>query len=134
MRTRIISGLATLGAFALPLLAFADPMVSSGNNTTVNAQDGIIGLIRFANVALNDIIVVMITLAIVVFFYGLVRYIVSDGEARAEGLKTIFYSIVAIFIMVSIWGIIQLLQSTFGIKDSGSGASSAHAPTQVEFK
>ncbi len=73
--------------------------------------------------------VLFITLAIVVFFWGLVRYIISDGESRAAGLQTIFYSIVAIFIMVSIWGVIHLLQATFGVNNSNS----AETPAQIQI-
>ncbi len=123
MRKRIISAVTAIGALGLPFVALAQGIVST------TPQQGIIGLISFANTALNDVMVLMITLAIVVFFWGLVRYIISDGESRAQGLQTIFYSIVAIFIMVSIWGVIHLLQATFGVNNSNS----AETPAQIQI-
>ena len=120
---KIISAMSAVGAFALPMLANAQGIVST------TPQQGIIGLIQFANTALNDVMVLLITLAIVVFFWGLIQYIVNSGEQRAAGLTTIFYSIVAIFIMVSIWGVIHLLQATFGVNNSNS----AETPAQIQI-
>ena len=123
MRKSITAALSVLSTFALPIVASAQTM------TATTPQSGIIGLIKFANVALNDIMVLFITLAIVVFFWGLIKYIFQDGEDRASGLTTIFYSIVAIFIMVSIWGVIHLLQATFGVNNSNS----AETPAQIQI-
>lgn len=64
---------------------------------------------------LNSLVYLFITLAIVVFFWGLIRYLMSVGEQKSEGLQTMMYGIIAIFVMVSIWGIIRLLQSTFRV-------------------
>ena len=125
MRKSIISAVSTLGVLGAPMLVSAQGIVST------TPQQGIIGLIKFANTALNDVMVLFITLAIVVFFYGLVRYILNNagGEAKAESLKTIMYSIIAIFIMVSIWGVIHLLQATFGVNNSNS----AETPAQIQI-
>ena len=123
MRKVIISAVSVLGAAALPIVASAQGVIST------TPQQGIIGLIQFANTALNDVMILMITLAIVVFFWGLVRYIISSGEERAAGLQTIFYSIIAIFLMVSIWGVIHLLQATFGV---GNG-NAAETPSQIQI-
>jgi TRAP-type C4-dicarboxylate transport system permease small subunit len=64
---------------------------------------------------LNGIIGVLITIAIIVFFWGLIRYLVDVGEKKSEGLQIMMYGLVAIFVMVSIWGLIRLLQNTFQI-------------------
>lgn len=64
---------------------------------------------------LNSLVYLFITLAIVVFFWGLIRYLWSVGEEKSKGLEIMMYGIIAIFVMVSIWGIIRLLQSTFRV-------------------
>lgn len=64
---------------------------------------------------LNSLIYVFITLAIVIFFWGLIKYLYAVGEKKSEGLQTMMYGVIAIFVMVSIWGIIRLLQSTFRV-------------------
>jgi hypothetical protein len=126
MRKSIISAVSALGVLVLPVLASAQGVIST------TPQQGVIGLIQFANTALNDVMVLFITLAIVVFFWGLIRYIMTNnagGEGRAAALSTIMYSIIAIFVMVSIWGVIHLLQATFGVNNSNS----AETPAQIQI-
>ena len=92
----------------LPFLALLIPMFASAQSL----GDTLITISRF----LNAIIGLFITLAIVVFFWGLIKYLWSmDSENAHEGLKTMFWGLIAIFVMVSIWGIIKLLQNTLGV-------------------
>lgn len=74
--------------------------------------------LALANTFLNALIGLFITLAIVIFFWGTIKYIMSAGEQKAEGLQIMMYGVIAIFVMVSIWGIIRLLQSTFKVTSS----------------
>ena len=65
---------------------------------------------------LNGVIGLFITLAIVVFFWGLIKYLWTIGtEGAHEGLNIMFWGVIAVFVMVSIWGIIRLLQSTLKV-------------------
>ena len=65
---------------------------------------------------LNSVVYLFITLAIVVFFWGLIKYLFGDGsEGKTKGLQIMLMGVVTIFVMVSIWGIIRLLQSTFRV-------------------
>lgn len=75
----------------------------------------ILNTLALANTVLNALIGLFITLAIVIFFWGLIRYLTNAGEEKAAGLQIMFYGVLAIFVMVSIWGIIRLLQSTFSV-------------------
>lgn len=65
---------------------------------------------------------IVVALALVYFFWGLGQFILgsSDSEKRKNAIEIMIYGIIALFIMVSIWGIINVLQSTFQIDDSGS--------------
>lgn len=102
MRARIIApSILTLGLLALPALAGAASLLDT---------------LALVNTFLNALIGVFITLAIVVFFWGLITYLAkSGGEGKSEGLQIMLWGIIAIFVMVSIWGIIRLLQSTFNV-------------------
>ncbi len=67
-------------------------------------------LIASAGELLNMLIPVLIALALVVFFWGLVKYIQSG---KAKGGKDIMIAgLVGLFIMVSVWGIIRIAQNT----------------------
>ncbi len=76
----------------------------------------ILDTLALANTFLNALIGLFITLAIVIFFWGLIKYLMGEGsEGKAEGLKIMLMGVITIFVMVSIWGIIRLLQSTFKV-------------------
>ena len=100
MRKIIISSGFGAILLALPALASAATLLDT---------------LALANTFLNALIGLFITLAIVVFFWGLIKYLVNAGEEKAAGLQIMFYGVIAIFVMVSIWGIIRLLQSTFKV-------------------
>lgn len=102
MRARFItSTVATLGLLALPSIAGAASLFDT---------------LSLANTFLNALIGLFITLAIVVFFWGLVKYLWgATSENASEGLTLMMYGVIAIFVMVSIWGIIRLLQNTFKV-------------------
>ena len=55
----------------------------------------------------------LITAAIVIYLFGISRSIYTSGEKGNDGLRTYaVWGVLTIFIMVSIWGILQLLQNT----------------------
>ncbi len=65
----------------------------------------------------NLLIPLLMALAVVAFFWGLVKYIANaDDEAAKESGKTLMiWGMVAIFVMVAFWGIIGFFQESFGI-------------------
>lgn len=85
---------------------------------TMASAVGLLDILVLASRFLNGVIGLFITLAIVIFFWGLIKYLVEVGEAKSEGLKIMFYGVIAIFVMVSLWGIIRMLQSTFGVQNN----------------
>lgn len=66
---------------------------------------------------------VLAALAVVVFFIGLVRYIKDSGDAKghAEGRERIIWSLIALFVLFSIWGILSLMNvAFFGTSTTGA--------------
>ncbi len=103
MRARnIASSVLAFGVLALPALSSAASLFDT---------------LSLFNTFLNALIGLFITLAIVVFFWGLIKYLwdVGGSEDKSEGLQIMMYGVIAIFVMVSIWGIIRLLQNTFKV-------------------
>lgn len=86
------------------------------------AQQNVQGLFLLASNLLNALIGMLITLAIVVFFWGLIKYLLSGGatDEAHKGIHQMIWGIVAIFVMVSIWGLVALLQRTFGVENNKS--------------
>jgi hypothetical protein len=71
--------------------------------------------LNLISVILNAAVGMFVTLAIVIFFWGLIKYLANTGEQKSEGLKIMYYGVMTIFVMVSLWGIVRLLQNTFQV-------------------
>ena len=100
--------------YALPVVALAqggDSSYGGGNLAPLK------NLVRAVGDVLNLLVPVLIALALVVFFIGLVRYVWgSSGEDSKASAKNIMIAgLVALFVMVSVWGIVRLAQNALGI-------------------
>jgi hypothetical protein len=92
-----------ISAFALPALAFAEV-------TTFNSL-----LFKFSNM-ISAVIPFIISLAVLVFIYGIFMYVISgDEDAKASAKDKILYGIVGIFIMISVYGLVKILVATFNL-------------------
>ncbi len=63
---------------------------------------------------LNPLILLLFGIATVVFMWGVVKYIANaDNESeRSKGSKAIVYGIVGMFVMFSVFGIMNLIANT----------------------
>lgn len=70
---------------------------------------------------LNPIIQVLFGLSLVFFFWGIAQFVLNAGDQkmRDEGKKKILWGIIALFVFVSLYGIIGLLGDIFGFSNSG---------------
>ncbi len=66
------------------------------------------------NHIVNPVVALMFAVALVVFTYGVLRYVwgSSDGDARTHAKYSMIGGIVGMFIMTSAWGIIYLISNT----------------------
>ena len=68
---------------------------------------------------INSVLVPLIfAIAFIVFLYGVaLKYIFSTGDATkvAEGHKLILWGLVAFVVMLSLWGLVNVVANTFGL-------------------
>ena len=86
-------------------------------NTTALTQ-----LLASAQDILSRLVPFAITLAVLVFFWFLIMFIWKSGDPaeRKKSLAGMGWSVVALFVMVSIWGIVGFLGSITGIGQGGT--------------
>ena len=78
---------------------------------------GVEGIIAdFGNI-INAAIPVVLALAVLYFFWGLAQYVLNSAneDKKEEGRNIMIWGIIALFVMVSVWGLIRMLQTTFGV-------------------
>ena len=75
-------------------------------------------LVNFATcIIASSIIPLIFALAIAVFIWGVVQYLLgaNDETERQKGTQFMLWGIIALTVMVSIWGLVRILTNTFGI-------------------
>ena len=87
-----------------------DTGAADGSGTTFKAFVCLI--IKF----LKPIPVVLVSLSMLYFFWGIGKYIGAAGQEELQkGRNTIIYGIIAMFVMVALWGLVFILQKEFGL-------------------
>lgn len=134
--TRI--ALATL-ALLTPALALAQTSVgvgiSSNGSWFLGIGSGnfcggsICGVAQTILYLINSVAVpVLFAIAFIVFLYGIAKaYIFSGGDAEAvsEGHRLVLWGIIGFVVMISLWGLVNVVSSTFGL----GGYSAPPTPT-----
>jgi len=69
---------------------------------------------KLIDTILNPAINILLGVAMLVFFYGIVKYLYSVAQGEKTASKAILYwGVISLAVMVSVWGIVKLLQDTF---------------------
>lgn len=110
--------LGLLAVTATPFMALAQP--PAGTPTGVGGPTAFSILGTIANI-MNIIIPLLITAAVIYIIAGILKYVTaSDSDKQAEGRTMIISGVVGLFVIVSIWGLVAIINSTFGISQSGT--------------
>jgi len=64
----------------------------------------------------------LVGLAVAAFVYGIIEYFLNPNneEKRKNGKSFMLWGVIALFVMVSFWGIVGILQNTFETSDNTS--------------
>ncbi len=98
-------------AFAFPLFAFAQV-----NATSVQSLSA--GIVTLINTVLVPLI---FALAFIVFLWGVFTYFIAGGhdeEKRETGKSLMLWGIIGFFVMVSVWGLVNILKGTFSLNNN----------------
>lgn len=80
---------------------------------------------------IDFLIPLLLTLAVLVFFWGLVKFIMnaSDEAAKESGKNLMIWGMIALFVMVAFWGIIGYVADSLGV---GSTAVTIVTPPTLD--
>jgi hypothetical protein len=84
---------------------------------------GLLGLMKIASCFTSMLVPLLISLAVLAFFWFIVKFIWKGAEDPNEQKKAkagMGWSLVALFAMVSVWGIIAFAGGILGIDQGGS--------------
>ena len=63
---------------------------------------------------------ILTLLALIFFMYKVIMWIIADSTKKKDAAKDVGFGVIALFVMVSIWGLVSLLQSSLGIGTGGT--------------
>ncbi len=73
---------------------------------------------------INGAVPVLMSLGLVYFVWGVVMYVIADGEeAKTKGRDHIIYGIIGFAVIMGMWGLVGFVGRTFGISANGQYAS-----------
>ena len=120
----------TIGLGIVSSISFAVAQTAPAlNQGTVGAPGkssatGILGLVETLQTLLDRAVPLIISLAVLGLFWFLLQFVwkgSSDPKAREGSIKGMGYSLLAIFVMVAVWGIIAFIANLTGIGVGGDG-------------
>ncbi len=101
----------TVALALLPAVSFAQTF-NQGNQFSQYLN----GFIAFIN---NTLVPLVFGLAFLVFIWGVFKYFIlggGDEGKREEGRSLMLYAIIGFVLMVSVWGIVNLLAEGLGLR------------------
>ncbi len=97
----------------VPVIAFAQTSGTGGNFTEV--EDFFTLVLNFIN---GTLVPLVFAIAFLVFIWGVVKFFIlggGDETKRSEGKQLMIWGIIGFVVMVSLWGIVNLLsEGLFG--------------------
>ncbi|HEY4479656.1 MAG TPA: hypothetical protein VI981_04875 [Candidatus Paceibacterota bacterium] len=113
-------------AVAVPMVAFAQPTPpGTGNLSNLEV------LVESVRRIVNMLIPLAFAIALLVFFWGLAKFILASGneEAKDTGKRIMIWGIIALFVMASVWGIVAFIGNALGI---GQGQNIPSVPGVID--
>ncbi len=108
--------------FLAPVLSFAaGPTFAATADTCkqANPLKSIAGFFNFFTCTIvSSIIPLLFTIATAAFIWGIIQYFLNpeNEEKRSQGKSYMLWGIIALFVMVSMWGLVGVIGNTFGVK------------------
>ena len=108
---RKILALGSTASFLLPSLALAQV---SGQ---INRVDDLFTIVESF---INRATPFLIGLAVFVIIFGVFKFILNaaNEDERKAARSYIFWGVIGVFVMISIWGLVNILYDTFGLTNN----------------
>ena len=116
-----------IGIYTLALMAVVLPGVAFGQFGEVN--DFLDDISTFIN---GTLIPLVFAVALLMFIYGIFKYFIlggADDDEREAGKKLMLWAIVGFVVMVSVFGIVNLIAGGLGFSDDENIQNIPNVPT-----
>lgn len=103
------------GGFGSNYNSFGTRYGGLGSNYAYGSGSTITDIIFFMINLINQAVVLVVALALLLFFWGVANFIFNadNEDKRTEGKKVMMWGIIALFVMLFVWQIVNILANTF---------------------
>jgi hypothetical protein len=119
-----------LGGYSVDATALTDTLYEDiGPGCDLGSKPKVQNVLNYATCIIGKSVIPLIfALATMMFVWGVVQFVInSDDEAKkSKGKQFMLWGIIALTVMVSVWGLVGILSSTFGV---GTGFIPQVSPT-----
>ena len=95
-----------------------------------------VNLITQLGTILRSLVPIFITVAVLYFMWGLIKYISASAKGdkgeQEHGKAIMIWGVVALFVMVSVWGLVAALGTTTGIQQTTAPNAGNLIPSAVQ--
>ena len=117
--TKALVGIGTMALILIMPLVVNAATSSMGwqvSNTTTTTKTGFEGAVLVIKNAINVVLPIIISLGVLYFVWGVFQYVRTDDSSKqAEARSYIIWSIIFITVMVSVWGLVNIITTTFNL-------------------
>jgi len=121
MKKLFLIGFVIISLFSFaPFASATDGLVSSGLCSGANMND-VTGIVNWGSCFLLKVIIpFLFALATAAFIWGVIHYYLNpeNEKEREKGKNFIFGGLIALFMMVAMWGIVKVFTNTFQIENA----------------
>lgn len=112
MNKKIARSIVSMFAMIIPAISFAA--------TTKTLKDLIVVLVSYIDLALKA----LMGFAVLMFVWYIIQYFIRGGASkeRAEAAQYLMWSVFGFFVILSFWGIVNILVGTFGLGTAADNA------------
>ena len=112
--------------FAVIAAAWALPLLAAAQVRSIQEAGGVVTQI------INGVLVPLVfAIAFIVFIWGVFQYFIAGGhdeEAKEKGKSLMLYGLIGFFLMVSVWGLVNILVGTFNLSQTPPNLPGAPGP------
>lgn len=84
------------------------------------AQANAFGILGTISNLMRIVIPLLITAALIYFIFGVIKYVIAKtGDDKSEARDIVVRGVIGLFVILSIWGLVGIIQSTFNIGSGG---------------
>jgi len=123
---KTLTRVAIASAAFLPVVAFAQDSLGTDANFGRIGQS-VQNVVGFIN---GVLIPAIFAIALLMFIWGMYRFFIGNGEVeKAKGKDLAIYAVVGFVLMVSIWGIVNVVASGLGLTNKDIDSLIPSGPT-----